>query len=140
MWGSLVNVENFPTWLPVVALALHDEEGRLLLQQRPVNRHHGGLWEFPGGKVETCESPRRALVREILEELALELDPAKLIPSTFAEETGEKHVVLFLYTSRQPVVQPQARDGQQWGWFSYEEAQRLDLAPMDRDLLARLSL
>ena len=133
-------MENNPTLLPVVAVALHDGEGRLLLQQRPANKHHGGLWEFPGGKVESHESPRGALVREIREELALELDPAQLFPSVFAEESGARHIVLFLYTSRQKVTAPRAVDGQRWGWFDKAEAGELALAPMDRDLLARLSL
>lgn len=90
--------------------------------------------------METGEIPRFALVREIREELSLELDPEMLAPTHFAEETADAHVVLFLYSSTQPVGEPAGKDGQQWGWFGGEEAARLPLAPMDRDLLARLSL
>ncbi|MDE1466528.1 (deoxy)nucleoside triphosphate pyrophosphohydrolase [Aurantiacibacter sp. D1-12] len=132
-------MENIPTWLPVVALALCDGEGRILLQQRPDHKHHGGLWEFPGGKVETGESPQDALLREIGEELGIALAADQLRPTSFAEETGEKHIVLFLYTSREAVSEPVAHDGQAFGWFTHEEASQLPLAPMDRDLLARVS-
>ena len=67
----VAKVENIPTWTCVVALALRDGKGRWLMHRRPADKHHGGLWEFPGGKVETGETPRNALVREIEEELGL---------------------------------------------------------------------
>ncbi|MBH5322821.1 NUDIX domain-containing protein [Aurantiacibacter sediminis] len=138
-WAGILNVENIPTWLPVVALALRDGAGRLLLQQRAADKHHGGLWEFPGGKVEVSEKPRLALVREIDEELGLVLDPDRLEPAGFAEEEGARHIVLFLYSANSPNAEPVAMDGQQWGWFQLDEASQLPLAPMDRELLARLS-
>ncbi len=131
-------MKKIPTWILVVALALRDEKGRLLLQQRLPGKHHGGLWEFPGGKVEAAEKPSLALVREIAEELALELDPGQLEPAFFAEETGDPAVVLNLYTSHQAVPQPQGLEGQAWGWFTLEEASALPLAPMDRKLLSRI--
>lgn len=131
---------NFPTWLPVVALALTDAEGRLLLQQRPAEKHHGGLWEFPGGKVENGENPRDSLVREIAEELGLQLDPAQLSPALVADELASGPVVLILYTATVFAGVPQGLEGQQWGWFTRAEAARLPLAPMDRDLLHRLAL
>ncbi len=123
----------------MVAVALQDDRARLLLQQRLPGKHHGGLWEFPGGKVEAAEKPKLALVREIAEELALELDPAQLRPACFAEETGNPAIVLILYTSRQRVAQPQGLEGQAWGWFAPEEAAELPLAPMDRKLLSRIA-
>ena len=72
----VAKVENIPTWTCVVALALRDGKGRWLMHRRPADKHHGGLWEFPGGKVETGETPRNALVREIEEELGLVIEPA----------------------------------------------------------------
>ena len=131
---------NFPTWTPVVALALTDSEGRLLLQQRLAGKHHAGLWEFPGGKVETLEKPRFALVREIAEELGLQIDPTDLSPSLMADDLGERAIVLFLYTATKWRGNPEGREGQNWGWFTSSEAAALPLAPMDRDLLARLQL
>jgi len=98
----VAKVENIPTWTCVVALALRDGKGRWLMHRRPADKHHGGLWEFPGGKVETGETPRNALVREIDEELGLVIEPAACAPVGFAEETsgeGRPPIVIMLYTS-----------------------------------------
>jgi 8-oxo-dGTP diphosphatase len=137
-----VYVENSPTFVTVVAAAIRDPEGRLLLQQCPAHKHHAGLWEFPGGKVENKEIPRLALCREILEELGLALDPNALAPAGFAEEPpadGQPGLVLLLYTSQVWCGMPAALEGQSWGWFTPEEAALLELPPMDRSLLAELS-
>ena len=123
----------------VVAVALSDGNGRFLLQQRLPGKHHGGCWEFPGGKVERGETPRLALVREIEEELGITLSPSVLSPSFFAEEEGDPGIVLNLYTARLDNGEPQARDGQEWGWYSLKEAACLSLAPMDRKLLTLIS-
>lgn len=130
---------RIPTWIPVVALALFDEDGRVLVQKRLAHKHHGGMWEFPGGKVEVHEKPKEALVREIAEELAIVLDPGQLTPSYFAEEQGDQHIVMILYKSLQPCGNPVARDGQEWRWVNFDEAACLPLAPMDRALLQRLA-
>lgn len=132
-------MEKIPTSMLVVALALFDGEGRVLLQQRLPEKHHGGLWEFPGGKVESRETPRLALVREIEEELGIVLDPAQLEPAHFADETGARAVVLILYTSRQAVGAATGREGQAWGWFDMKKAVALPLAPMDRKLLSHFA-
>ena len=131
-------MESEPTWLAVVALALRDDTGRLLLQRRPAEKHHGGLWEFPGGKVERAENPRFALVREIAEELGLAISASDLTPALVADEQGARPVVLFLYTCAAWQGEVLPSEGQQWGWFTREAARALDLAPMDRDLLERL--
>jgi 8-oxo-dGTP diphosphatase len=130
---------DFPTWMPVVALALTDAAGRLLLQQRPLGKHHGGLWEFPGGKVQPFEHPREAVVREIAEELGLVIERAHLLPALVADEAGQSAVVLILYTAIRWQGEPAGLEGQEWGWFSAAEAAGLPLAPMDRDLLARFT-
>ncbi len=129
---------KIPTWIPVVALALFDADGRILMQQRIAGKHHQGCWEFPGGKVEIGEIPRLALVREISEELAIDIDPTLLDPCGFAEETGKRDIVLFLYTSRQHCGEPRGLDGQEWGWFTPSEAYSLAMAPMDRVLLGQI--
>lgn len=127
-----------PTWLPVVALALRDPQGRLLLQRRPLHKHHGGLWEFPGGKVESGENPRIALAREIAEELGVEIETSALVPFLLSDEGPAGQVVLLLYTCTNWRGEVVPHDGQEWGWFTPLQAAALDLAPMDRDLLARL--
>ena len=134
------DVQNIPTWMPVAAVALRDGEGRILLQQRPAHKHHGGLWEFPGGKVEPGETPRLAAVRELAEELGIACDPASLSPVTFAEEAEGRTIVLILYTCPFPGGEIAAREGQAFGWHSPASAARLPLAPMDRHLLSRIDL
>ena len=132
-------MEKIPTWTPVVALALSDPQGRVFLAQRPAGKHHGGLWEFPGGKVEAGENPRGALVREVAEELGLMLDPQALVPAGFADRGGESPIVLFLYTSRQPARDLNVSEHADWGWFDRAAAADLPLAPLDRELLAKLA-
>lgn len=135
-------MERKPTFIPVVAAAIRDREGRVLLQQALPGKRHAGQWEFPGGKVESGETPRFALCREVLEELGLTLVEASLAPSGFAEEApgeGRPGIVLFLYTCTAWHGAPEGREGQQWGWFPLDEAARLDLPPMDRALLEELS-
>lgn len=125
-------------WRPVAALALFDQGGRLLLQQRPAGKRHAGCWEFPGGKVEASETPRIALVREIAEELAISLDPRDLEPALLAEEPGTPPIVLLLYTARRWEGMPTGLEGQAWAWHDRAQATQRDLAPMDRTLLDRL--
>ena len=131
-------MENKPTWMAVVALALRDNAGRLLLQRRPLHKHHGGLWEFPGGKVENGQIPRVALAREIAEELAIKVETTALTPALLADEGADGGVVLFLYSCTSWIGEIAALEGQEWGWFAPQEAAKLALAPMDADLLARL--
>jgi 8-oxo-dGTP diphosphatase len=134
-------LERKPTFVPVVAAAIRDRAGRLLLQQGLPHKHHAGLWEFPGGKVEIGETPRFALCREVAEELGIELVERALEPAGFAEEDGidgRQPLVLFLYSSLRWRGEPRALEGQGWGWFTPEEAVRLPMPEMDRALLARL--
>jgi 8-oxo-dGTP diphosphatase len=134
-------VQDIPAFLAVVAAAIRDAEGRVLLQQCRPGKRHAGLWEFPGGKVESGETPRFALVREIAEELGLECDAGSFEPGGFAEEEPNgrsPRLVLLLYNCTGWRGQPQACEGQNWGWFAPEEAAQLPLPPMDRVLLANL--
>ncbi|OBX20645.1 DNA mismatch repair protein MutT [Erythrobacter sp. QSSC1-22B] len=137
-----MEVEENPTWMLVVALALVDERGRWLMHKRPAGKHHAGLWEFPGGKVESGETPANALVREIAEELGLALAPGSLEPSGFAQNGGngaECAIVILLYTCRDWSGQPRALEGGEIGWFAPEEAAGLDKPPLDHALLGQLS-
>lgn len=138
---SRTGLENLPTFVPVVAAAIRDGEGRLLLQQALPGKQHGGQWEFPGGKVESAESPRFALCREVLEELGVELFADAMEPAGFAEEPpsgGRPGLVLMLYTCFRWHGAPESCEGQQWGWFAPADACRLDIARMDRALLEGL--
>ena len=135
-------MERKPTFIPVVAAAIFDGEGRVLLQQCLPQKRHAGRWEFPGGKVENGETPRFALCREVAEELAIELSPEALEPAGFADEPGvdgAPALVLFLYSCTKWQGSPTGMEGQQWGWFALAEAGELELPPMDRALLGRLA-
>jgi len=137
----VAKVENIPTWTCVVALALRDGKGRWLMHRRPADKHHGGLWEFPGGKVETGETPRNALVREIDEELGLVIEPAACAPVGFAEETsgeGRPPIVIMLYTSVWDGSGMGTLEGGEIDWFTPEEAELLAKPPLDVALAAKL--
>ena len=130
-------MKEFPTIIPVVAAALLSDSGRVLLQQRQACRGHGGLWEFPGGKVEPGESLDLALRREIAEELGIVLDPAGLEPLSFAARPGDPHVVL-LYTCRAWTGELQCLDAAALGWFTGAELAALPLVPLDVPLARAL--
>lgn len=118
----------------MVALALCDDEGRWLMHRRPEKKHHGGLWEFPGGKVEPEENPAQALVREIREELGVDLAPSALHPACFAqEEVGERDrpIVILLYTAAWDGSPLAALEGGAIDWFSPQDIAALHKPPLD---------
>lgn len=123
--------------IPVVAIALIDPAGRVLMQQRRADRAHGGLWEFPGGKVELGERAEAALVREVAEELAVTVDPAALVPLAFASTPDQPHVLL-LYTCRAWAGEPRCLDGEALGWVAPEALAALPLPPLDVPLARAL--
>ena len=119
--------------LLVVGAALIDGAGRVLVQQRPLDKQHGGLWEFPGGKVEAGETPESALVRELMEELAIEVSTDVLAPVGFS--TGAE-IVLLLYAARAWNGVPLATDGARLDWVSGEALGTLAMPPADVPLIA----
>lgn len=99
------------TVLLVVAAALVDARGDILIAQRPEGKSLAGLWEFPGGKVEPGETPEAALVRELGEELQVTVSPRDLIPFTFASHTYEAfHLLMPLYVCRSWQGTPEATE------------------------------
>lgn len=134
-------MQNFPTMQLVVAAALVDGHGRWLMHRRPDHKHHGGLWEFPGGKVESGENPCFALVRELSEELGIEVDPKGCEPCGFAHDMAENigsGIVILLYTIRSWTGVPTALEGGAIDWFAPAEVGRLEKPPLDIALAARL--
>ncbi|MCC2976376.1 (deoxy)nucleoside triphosphate pyrophosphohydrolase [Sphingomonas sp. PL-96] len=125
--------------LMVVAAALVDGDGRVLVQQRPQGLPMAGLWEFPGGKVEPGELPEAALVRELHEELGIEVEQACLAPATFASEPlGERHLLLLLYALRKWSGVVEARHATALKWVRPVELHRLEMPPADRPLIGLL--
>lgn len=123
----------------VVAAALVDRDGRLLVQQRPEGLPMAGLWEFPGGKLEAGETPEQALIRELAEELAIDVDHACLAPACFASEAlGEKHLLLLLYVCRKWGGTPVAQHASALRWVRPVELHALDMPPADKPLIGLL--
>jgi 8-oxo-dGTP diphosphatase len=138
---SDVNVPNFPTDIQVVAAALIDPAGRVLMQQRKPGGPIGGLWEFPGGKVEPGETLQSALAREIAEELGVAVDPADLTAVGTAREPGNPHVIT-LYTCRRWTGEPQCLCEAAIAWYEPAVLFSLPMPPLDvplaRDLISSI--
>ena len=125
--------------MTVVAAALVDDAGRILLQQRAPGRAMAGLWEFPGGKVEAGELPEAALARELAEELGIALDSADAEPACFASApVGDRHMVLLLYICRRWAGVPAALDASALAWLRPEEMRPGEMPPADRPLVEML--
>lgn len=125
--------------LHVVAAALVDTDGRLLVQQRPHGKPMAGLWEFPGGKIDPGETPERALIRELHEELGIDVEQACLAPAAFASEPlGDRHLLLLLYICRKWRGTPEARHATVLRWVRPVELHRLEMPPADRPLIGLL--
>ena len=123
----------------VVAAALVDRQGRVLVQQRPPGKMMGGLWEFPGGKVEPGEAPEAALVRELAEELGITVAAEALSPLTFASEAlADRHLLLLLYLCRAWEGLPQALDATAIAWHVPGDLRALAMPPADLPFVAVL--
>jgi len=123
----------------VVAVALVDADGRVLLAQRPEGKSMAGLWEFPGGKVNDGETPEAALIRELKEELGIDVTESCLAPFTFASHRYERfHLLMPLYVCRrwQGMVTP--HEGQQLAWVRPPRLGDYPMPPADKPLVAML--
>jgi 8-oxo-dGTP diphosphatase len=123
----------------VVAVALVDADGRVLVAQRPQGKALAGLWEFPGGKVEAGERPEQALIRELDEELGITVEEACLAPLTFASHAyAGMHLLMPLYICRRWSGFVQAREGQALRWLWPKELRDLPMPPADAPLIPAL--
>ena len=128
-----------PQLLFIVAAALIDADGRVLVQQRPADKAMGGLWEFPGGKVEPGETPEAALIRELREELGIETQEACLAPACFASEPlGGRHMILLLYVCRKWRGVPRPLEAPALRWLRPVELHNLPMPPADAPLIGLL--
>jgi len=126
--------------LPVVAVAMTDAQGRVLIAQRPFDKEHGGLWEFPGGKIEPGESPEAALVRELREELGVTIAPERLEPLTFSSAgRGARHLLLLLYRCTAWQGEPRPLDAAAIRWVLPVALGDYDMPPADRPFVSVLA-
>lgn len=130
-------MKRIPTSIEVVAVALVDQGRQVLMQRRRSDRQHGGLWEFPGGKLEAGETAVSGLIREIEEELGIALKEDELVWLDQAEDP-ESGIVITLYTCRNWVGEPCCLDAEAIGWFASAQIADLALPPLDRPLAAAL--
>ncbi len=142
MTGALVtevaNTRAIPTVL-VVAVALIDPDGRILIAQRPEGKQLAGLWEFPGGKVEAGERPEQALIRELHEELGIDVKEACLAPFVFTSHAYEKfHLLMPLYLCRRWSGTVVAKEHTALAWVKPDKLRDYPMPPADEPLIAWL--
>ena len=123
----------------VVAVALVDADGRVLIAQRPEGKQLAGLWEFPGGKVEPDERPEAALIRELKEELGIDVKEACLAPFVFTSHAYESfHLLMPLYLCRRWSGTVQAREHAALKWVRPNRLRDYPMPPADEPLVAWL--
>ncbi len=123
----------------VAAVALIDPDGRILLAKRPEGKTLAGLWEFPGGKVEQGERPEAALIRELKEELGIDVEHSCLAPLTFASHAyDEFHLLMPLYVCRRWKGIAQALEGQELKWVFAKTLRDYPMPPADLPLIPHL--
>jgi 8-oxo-dGTP diphosphatase len=125
--------------LLVVAAALVDTDGRVLIAQRPEGKQLAGLWEFPGGKIDPGERPEGALIRELREELGIEVKEACLAPLTFASHAyPDFHLLMPLYICRRWEGQVVSHEGQALKWVRAKQLRDFPMPPADEPLIPPL--
>jgi 8-oxo-dGTP diphosphatase len=123
----------------VAAVALIDVDGRVLIAQRPHGKTLAGLWEFPGGKVEAGEGPELALVRELKEELNIDVSASCLAPLTFASHAYEDfHLLMPLYVCRRWTGDVMSNEGQALKWVRAKNLRDYPMPPADKPLIPHL--
>ncbi len=123
----------------VSAVVMMDIDGRILLAQRPEGKKMAGLWEFPGGKVESGETPERALIRELKEELNIDTTESCLAAFTFASHTYDDfHLLMPVFVCRKWDGIMQANEDQNLKWVKIDELKNYPMPPADEPLIAMI--
>ena len=135
-------IEARSTMLLVSAVALVDADGRVLLTQRPAGKSMAGLWEFPGGKIESGETPETALIRELWEELNIDTSLSCLAPLSFvshyydaADDQDAFHLLLMLFVCRRWQGRPQPIEGGTLKWVRPQKLREYPMPDADMPLI-----
>ncbi len=129
-----------PRLLLVAACALIDADKRVLITQRPEGKPMAGLWEFPGGKVEESETPEDAVIRELLEELAISVTKPCLAPLTFAShDYPDFHILMPLFVCRRWEGVPVPREAQRLRWVRASRLRDFSMPAADEPLISHLA-
>jgi 8-oxo-dGTP diphosphatase len=132
-------MDGAPPLIIVAACVLLDGNGRILIAKRPQGRPLAGLWEFPGGKVEAGERPEHALIRELSEELGVDIAASDLTPLTFASHAyPDFHLLMPLFLCRRWQGEVMPHEGQELAWVNPEQLASYAMPPADEPLKAAL--
>ena len=119
----------------VVSIALINEINEILLSKRPKNKHLGGYWEFPGGKIETNETPEQAIIREIKEELNIDINNKCIAPLSFSEfDYKDFRLLLLLYVCRRWEGNPMSMENNEFKWVKPNMLRKYKMPPADDSL------
>ncbi len=125
--------------LLVSAAVLVDGDNRILLARRPQGKHLGGLWEFPGGKLQAGETPEDAVIRELKEELNVHTQAKCLHPLTFASHAyADFHLMMPLYICRKWSGQAEPLEGQELVWVKPVQLRDYPMPPADAPLISAI--
>jgi 8-oxo-dGTP diphosphatase len=124
----------------VVAAALFDVKGHVMLAQRPEGKSMSGLWEFPGGKIEKGEAPEKALIRELEEELKIKVNQTALKPLNFVSfDYPDFHLLMVLYACHEWEGDPYPVEGQKLSWVEPANLHTYDAPAADIPLFEYLA-
>ena len=119
----------------VVSIALINEFDEILLSKRQKNKHLEGYWEFPGGKIETNEIPEQAIIREIKEELNIDINNKCIAPLSFSEfDYKEFQLLLLLYVCRRWEGNPMSMENNEFKWVKPNMLRKYKMPPADDSL------